>query len=106
MNGSGKISSSLLAGTRNDLPCCNGGRAPSEICQPALQNCLRREESKEIFVDNETFPNQTDISYESFPKNLNTESRSTMIPKFSSWIVVLISTFLSMLVPAIVVIYM
>ena len=90
MNGSGKIPSSLLAGTGNDLHCCNGGIGPSDICQPALQNCLRRQDSKEMYIDNEMFPNQINISYEGFPKN--PESRSTIIPKVSSWIVVLIST--------------
>ena len=39
VNGSGKISSSLLAGTGNDLHCCNGVRGPSDICQPAPQSC-------------------------------------------------------------------
>ena len=70
MNGSGKISSSPLDGTGNELHCCNGDRRPSEICQPTVQNCLRREDSKEINMNNEMFPNQIKISNEVFPKNL------------------------------------
>ena len=91
MNGFGKISSSLLAVTGRHFHCSNGGRGPSEICQPALKTCLRKEDSKEMYVDNEMFPTQRNISNELFPK-INTESRSTRIPKSSSWIVVLIST--------------
>ena len=68
--------------TKNDLHCCNGGRGPSEIYQPALQNCLRREDSEEIYVDNEMFPNQINIL--SDQKNAYSVSRSTMIPKLSS----------------------
>ena len=39
------------------------------------------------------FPNQINISNEVFKfQKINTESTSTMIPKLSSWIVVLVST--------------
>ena len=58
----------LSTNTKNDLHCCNGGRGPSEIYLPALQNCLRREDSEEIYVDNEMFPNQINILSEFFPK--------------------------------------
>ena len=70
MNGSGKISSSPLACTGKHLHCSNGGRGPSEICQPSLKTGLKREDSKEIYVDNEMFPPQRNISNEIFPENL------------------------------------
>lgn len=54
----------------NDLHCCNSGRGPSEISQPALQNCPRIEECKDINLCSEMFPNQIDISNLFFSKNI------------------------------------
>ena len=72
------------------------------VCHGCFPFILR---DAEMYVDTEMFPSQINIS-EFFPKKIYSESKSTMIPKLSSWIVMLISSSSVNACSAVVVIYM